>query len=286
MQKLEERKNISIRHALVLDLDGTVRRSKSGAKFIKDAEDIEIIPSVLERVAWFRREGYLIIGVSNQGGVAHGIKTEQQVRAEIAKTHLLLDNAFDSVLFCPFMEGGKGVYARRSLLRKPNYGMLAAAEARFFNEKKICIDWDNSLFVGDSHEDELCAAHASIAFCHIKDFLACDTEYIWLMQPRSHEASVTSSFLERNGFTLREDSLDDGDVLIKEYYICLFEGKEYIHLSINEEHCPAEGSVSIETALATGAPHLAMSDEYPSRGFVMKIIALFKEYREEVKNGE
>jgi histidinol phosphatase-like enzyme len=37
--------------------------------------------------------------------------------------------------------------------------------------RDIVIDWDNSLMVGDRHEDENLAKNAKIAFMHIDEFL-------------------------------------------------------------------------------------------------------------------
>jgi D-glycero-D-manno-heptose 1,7-bisphosphate phosphatase len=52
---------------LFLDLDGTARRTKSGATFINTPLDQEIIPGVTEAIA--RYSDYHIIGITNQGGV-------------------------------------------------------------------------------------------------------------------------------------------------------------------------------------------------------------------------
>jgi histidinol phosphatase-like enzyme len=61
-------RDIALRPALCLDFDGTIRKSKSGT-FIKDEKDIELMPGI-EKIIWmYRNMGFLIIGISNQGGV-------------------------------------------------------------------------------------------------------------------------------------------------------------------------------------------------------------------------
>lgn len=156
---------------LCLDIDGTVRRSKSGKTFIEGPDDVEIIPGVRERIKHYRSLNYWVYGISNQAGVAHGFKTPDQVNQEMKATLKLLDLPFVSIISCYYDAKGKvDSYNWRSLCRKPDYGMLVVVE-----QKLVVIDhfpdWDNSLFVGDRPEDEECAKRAGIPFMHIDEFL-------------------------------------------------------------------------------------------------------------------
>lgn len=158
--------------ALCLDWDGTIRRSSSGATFIKNFQDIELIPGV-ERLIWrYRSMGYLILGISNQAGVAHGFKLPMEIENEMDVTlNLFQMNPFHIVKMC--YHDGKGKiapYNKRSLCRKPDVGMLAVMETEAYQNGYV-IDWDNSLFVGDRPEDEECAKRAGIPFRHIDSFL-------------------------------------------------------------------------------------------------------------------
>ena len=158
------------RPALCLDLDGTIRYSKSG-KFINNPADIALYDNV-ETALWsYRDDGWLIFGVSNQGGVAFNIKTPQQASAEIDATMKLFDrNPFHIVKDCWHHPGGSNpVFAHRSLFRKPDIGMLAMCEFEAFNAGLI-VDWDKSLMVGDRPEDEECAKRAAIGFAWAWDF--------------------------------------------------------------------------------------------------------------------
>lgn len=167
-----------VKPALCLDFDGTIRRSKSGQTFIKNFEDIELIPNI-EKIIWkYRNMGYLIFGISNQAGVAHGFKLPLEIENEMDVTLGLFDkNPFHLVKFC--FHDGKGriePYNHRSLLRKPDIGMLAIMEYEAWDEGFV-VDWDNSLFVGDRSEDEQCATNAGIKFHHIDDFLKMPHEF-------------------------------------------------------------------------------------------------------------
>lgn len=158
--------------ALCLDLDGTVRYSKENPQgFIKGPEDINIFDGVVERIRAYKEKGYLIFGITNQGGVAFGFKSIHQVREENSKTCELCENLFNIVDGSPsHEEGSEPAYAFRSLLRKPNYGVLAWLERYYLENFETIIDWDKSLFVGDRPEDEQCAKSAEIDFMWAKDW--------------------------------------------------------------------------------------------------------------------
>lgn len=157
---------------LCLDWDGTIRRHKEGKPFINKASDIELMPGVEEKIWAYRDKGYLIAGVSNQGGVAFGHKLPPEIEYERDYTLDLFERSpFHIIKMCYHMEGGTvEPYCHRSLFRKPDIGMLAWIEFDCYNEGYI-VDWNNSLFVGDRPEDEQCAKNAGIQFMHIEEFL-------------------------------------------------------------------------------------------------------------------
>ena len=90
---------------VLLDLDGTVRRSKSGATFINDPEDQELIPGVMDAMQAVSNAGHNMIAITNQRGVAAGHKSleecicEQQITLSLTthqNKHLL-----DAIVLCP-----------------------------------------------------------------------------------------------------------------------------------------------------------------------------------------
>ena len=158
--------------ALCLDWDGTIRRHKEGKPFIDKASDIELMPGIEEKIWAYRDNGFLIIGISNQGGVAYGYKLPPEIDYERDVTLDLFErNPFHVVKMCYHMESGSvEPYNHRSLMRKPDIGMLVMAEYDCYNAGYM-IDWEHSLFVGDRDEDQQCAENAKINFMHINDFL-------------------------------------------------------------------------------------------------------------------
>lgn len=163
MQFVDIRK-LKVMPALCLDFDGTIRYSRNG-KFINKPEDIALFDGV-EAALWeYRNDGYLIFGITNQGGVAFGLKSPHQEMVEIELTLALFGrNPFHIVKSCWHHEKGKAFpFNHRSLHRKPDIGMLAMCEYEAFNDGFV-VDWDKSLFVGDRPEDQQCAINARIGF--------------------------------------------------------------------------------------------------------------------------
>jgi len=159
-----------VRPALCLDLDGTIRYSING-EFINTPDDIALFDDVEEKIWTYRDAGYLIFGITNQGGVAYGFKVPADVDAEIEKTcELFNKNPFHIIKSCLHHPNGKSEpFNHRSLLRKPYLGMLVVCEIESWDAGYI-VDWDNSVFVGDREEDKQCAQNADIAFYWAKDF--------------------------------------------------------------------------------------------------------------------
>lgn len=157
--------------ALFLDLDGTVRFSKGRHQFIQGPQDVGIYPDV-EPVLWhWRDQGFLILGVSNQGGVAFGYHSPGEVKAMTdAMARQFTRDPFHSIKECYFHgEGTVAPWNRRSLLRKPAYGMLVVHEMDCFLNGFL-IDYGRSLLVGDRDEDRDCAVNAGIGFIEPASF--------------------------------------------------------------------------------------------------------------------
>jgi D-glycero-D-manno-heptose 1,7-bisphosphate phosphatase len=163
---------------LFLDLDGTVRKSKSGATFINDPYDQELIPGVEDAIA--RYHDYKIIGVTNQGGVIAGYKSLENCFEEQRQTLKLLPQ-MSLLLFCT--DNGDTMFrlSQRALemhgmpimtnrsnhfgnFRKPNSGMIV------FGMKYSREKLEEILMVGDRSEDQECAANANIPFMWAEDW--------------------------------------------------------------------------------------------------------------------
>lgn len=169
---------------LFLDLDGTVRKTKSGKTFINDPVDQCLIDGVGEALNHYSTKGWHIVGITNQGGVAAGFKSLDSAIAEQHVT-LTLCPQIKSIYFCPDMEGNQCFYVNQEgrtvavhehwkkyadligTYRKPNAGMLWLASQHENWESvpaatphKFSDDW----MIGDRQEDFECAKAAGINF--------------------------------------------------------------------------------------------------------------------------
>lgn len=168
--------DIEEKPAIILDWDGTIRKPKSG-EFIEDADDLEFYDGVISALWKYKRAGYLVLGATNQGGIAYNHKTIYSFAAEVGEMKLASSHEqgwpFDDWHFSPYMKGGEDKsYSRSSLMRKPNYGMLALMEHRLIKEYGVAPDWDSdrTFMVGDSYKDRELASKVGILFAQAEDW--------------------------------------------------------------------------------------------------------------------
>ncbi len=175
---------------LLLDMDGTVRRPKSGAKFISSPDDQEIIPEAVRKIEEYHQGGWLCVGITNQGGVAAGHKTLNDAIAEQAIT-LALCPQIALIYFCPDFEGEicysveggeKNTICRyeRAHFRHPvEQSELLYRSFRKPGDGMLWLAIDKSgmlaievLMVGDRLEDEAAAKSANVPFLWAQNWWA------------------------------------------------------------------------------------------------------------------
>ncbi|UCG77931.1 MAG: lipopolysaccharide heptosyltransferase II [Nitrospirota bacterium] len=121
--------------AVFFDRDGTLCKD---ANYLRSYDDLEIFPSI-ERIKILKENGYKIIGITNQSGIARGIVDDQFVKDV---NRIFIDKyGFDDFYYCPHHPDD------RCSCRKPFHGMLLKARA----EHKI--DLTRSFCVGDKVSD-------------------------------------------------------------------------------------------------------------------------------------
>ncbi|HEU5315461.1 MAG TPA: HAD-IIIA family hydrolase [Chloroflexota bacterium] len=146
------------RKALFVDLDGTVRSTKTGRPHPVKRWDQRIRSGVKEKLAEYKEKGYAVVAVTNQGGVAYGLLTEDDVnQINDYLSSRLLPDTFDLILYCPYHPRGRvEKYKKDADCRKPKPGM--AHEAR----DTLDLDLSESIMVGDMSTDQEFAQNAGI----------------------------------------------------------------------------------------------------------------------------
>ena len=149
---------------LFLDRDGTLNRSPDGRP-PNDACEVELMTNVTSTLIHYVTEGWRLVIVTNQGGVAFGYLSEDEAWA-IHQTVLdRLPVPVDASYLCPHHPmGNVPPYNVECPRRKPKPGAILDALARFGARAPDC------LFVGDMESDRQAAVAANVSFCWAQDF--------------------------------------------------------------------------------------------------------------------
>jgi D-glycero-D-manno-heptose 1,7-bisphosphate phosphatase len=134
--------------ALFLDRDGVINVDHG---YVCSADRTDFIDGIFDLVRLANENGYLVIVITNQAGIARGYYTEEQfqeymswMRSEFVRH----DAKIDSVFHCPHHPTeGVGEYWRKCSCRKPAPGMILDAQRQF------ALDLSRSIFVGDKDSD-------------------------------------------------------------------------------------------------------------------------------------
>ncbi|MDA3892681.1 MAG: HAD family hydrolase [Salinivirgaceae bacterium] len=139
--------------AVFLDRDGVIN-SDVGHYYIHKPEDFEFNDGVIEALLLLQAVGYVFVVISNQGGIAHGHFTVQDVEKVHEKLiHLMDENGINikDIYFCPHHDRYE-----KCLCRKPDSINIEKAIGRFN------IDIDKSFMIGDSLRDIQAAEKAGL----------------------------------------------------------------------------------------------------------------------------
>lgn len=143
------------RGAAFLDRDGVINDQTS---FVNTPADFRLLPSAAAAIRRLNEAKIPVIVVTNQGGIALGYLTEDDLAAihERMAELLAAEGAHvDAVYSCPYYPGGTiPRYAKDSPDRKPGIGMLERAR------DKLGIDVRKSFLVGDATTDILAGIRA------------------------------------------------------------------------------------------------------------------------------
>ncbi len=147
--------------AILLDYDGTLRETKSGSafKFPTKPEEITILPNRTETLQQYKKQGYMLLGVSNQSGVAKGDLTTEQCEVCFEHTNKSLGVHVEKVVFCPHS------VPPSCYCRKPQSGMGV-----FFLINQYGLDPRKCIFIGDSTTDKTFATRLGMQFEYPDEF--------------------------------------------------------------------------------------------------------------------
>lgn len=127
-----------------LDRDGTINEE---VEYLHQLKDLVILPGVAKALRRLREQGFKLVVVTNQAGVARGYYGEEDVKAIHEHLNHILSKEkaqIDRFYYCPHHPvHGIGKYRMECHCRKPETGMFEMAEISF------SIDKSRSYMIGD-----------------------------------------------------------------------------------------------------------------------------------------
>jgi len=128
--------------AIFLDRDGVLNKERGTYTF--RIEDFYIEKGVIEALEKFKKIGYLLIVVTNQGGIAKGLYNKSDVKKCFQYLQKESNYLIDAHYYSPYHD-----LFSDSLSRKPDSLMIEKATAKFN------IELQSSWIIGDSERDIL-----------------------------------------------------------------------------------------------------------------------------------
>lgn len=139
-----------------LDRDGVINRRKMDG-YIESVEELVLLPGAVEAIARLSQNGYRVVVVTNQRGLARGILRREavnEIHAHISRAVRHAGGVLEEFYVCPH-DRDEGC-----VCRKPAPGLLDQA----FDVRPM--NWDTAFLVGDSDSD--IAAGKARGVCTIK----------------------------------------------------------------------------------------------------------------------
>ncbi len=134
--------------AIFIDKDGTLVED---IPYNVDPDQLHFTAGAMDALRLLKAQGFLLIVISNQSGIARGYFTEEQLNhLKEALLERLAENGVhvDAFYFCPHHPAGKiPQYAVSCECRKPKPGMILSAAQDFD------IDLSHSWMIGDILND-------------------------------------------------------------------------------------------------------------------------------------
>ena len=142
------KKNRALTKCIFLDRDGTIIED---VDYLSTPSGVKILPGAARGMELLKKDGYLLIIITNQSGVARGYFTEENLAAIHRKMRKLLRAQgadYDDLFYCPHhINGAVEPFNVECDCRKPKTGLLQKAK------DKYNIDFSQSFFVGDMEGD-------------------------------------------------------------------------------------------------------------------------------------
>jgi HAD superfamily hydrolase (TIGR01662 family) len=144
---------------LLLDVDGTLRKTISGEIYPRHPDDVELLPRRREVLSGWVAEGYQLFFVSNQSGVASGKVSHPMAQQAFFRTATLLGLPVAEIAYCPHPHQPVGCFCRKPM---PGLGAYLIHRHQLSREHLV--------MVGDMESDAQFAAAIGARFVLADEF--------------------------------------------------------------------------------------------------------------------
>jgi len=145
-----------LKPAVFLDRDGVINKEKG---YVYEISQFDWVDGAKEAIRYLNENNYHVFVVTNQSGIARGLYSAEDVNylhKFINKELIKQDAYIDEFFISPYHPDFALKYKHLSHLRKPETGMLEAAEQKWRIKK------DSSFMIGDKDIDIECAKNFGI----------------------------------------------------------------------------------------------------------------------------
>jgi D-glycero-D-manno-heptose 1,7-bisphosphate phosphatase len=167
------------RPAVFLDRDGTIMRD---VDYCGDPARVEVFPGAADTLRRLKANGYKLIIVTNQSGIARNYISEADYRAvELEFARQLGDGVIDASYYCPDLPD------TNSPRRKPAPGMIFEAQ------RDHRLDLARSYFIGDKTSDIECGRNAGVRTILVQTGYGAheiDCHADWIVRDLAHAAAI------------------------------------------------------------------------------------------------
>jgi HAD superfamily hydrolase (TIGR01662 family) len=146
---------------LLLDVDGTLRTTRSGEIYPRHPDDVQLLPSRKEVLQQWVEAGYRLFFVSNQSGVASGNVSREAVDACFQRTVDLLALPVAEIAVCPHPAFPAGCFCRKPL---PGLGI--------YLKQRHDLASENLVMVGDMDSDAEFSAALGAKYFSAEEFFS------------------------------------------------------------------------------------------------------------------
>lgn len=147
--------------AMIFDMDGTLRTNTGSEKYPTKVSEVQAFKERGAKLKKLQKEGYLLLAVSNQSGIAKKKLTREDAEACFKETAKQLGVKFEAMLYCPHSVPPLSCYCR-----KPNPGLGVQLMWDYKLDPRLCT------FVGDLGTDKSFAERCGFTFVDQEEFFA------------------------------------------------------------------------------------------------------------------